>query len=260
MPGTSELSTIDYGNAALILQSSDRSLGEVLAALAAPTAPDAKAATSAMPVSGKMTPELQRALNALPEVFRAVKPPASRRALAQTDLARLLDAKEVRDVLLKELKKWGEEEKEMISTHFDVVAEKEKRAAKKTPRDDKGHYQLATPGNPETVELQDRAQVWSRERAGDTTILSQRLLDDAYAANKISRAEYLAVTTPVTGRVLDEEKVRKLLLSKAGRSRAQKVIKLIGEVKRGVISIHTRPAKNLIGEVKRGAASNRPAK
>ncbi|MFF7198203.1 hypothetical protein ACFZAM_31405 [Streptomyces sp. NPDC008079] len=237
---TSGLDTVNFASVAKILNgSSDLSLGDVLAKLAEP-ADEKQPTVSAMPTAVALSEDVQRALELLPVVFGQVKTPASRRVLNQSELAKFADEKTIIDTIQKALKARLAEMTATISVHFDVAAEKSGKAKKSTPRDGNGHYQIAVPGSPEEAPISDRASTWFRQRVSDKTVFVQDLLEKALLDGKITRADYLAVTEPVKGRVVSEEKINKLFLSAKGRDRAQKVIKVAGKVVRGTNSIHLR--------------------
>lgn len=243
MTGTA-LARIDFSKAALILKDSDRSLTDVLTELAGPAPIVTDAPTSVMPVAKPVSDEVTKALQDFPELFSAFKPPATRRQLNGKELAVLKDRKKARDILLRELKKQHDDDAEVLSTHFDVKAETEGRAKKnKTSRDPKGHYRLASPGNPERTPIKGGELDWVRERKSDKLIFSDEKLATAYNSNLISRAEYMLVTKAVNTRVCDEDKLRKMLLTVDGRETAQKIIDLIGEMSYGTSSVTLRKSK-----------------
>lgn len=231
---------LDLGPIAKILADNPgASLGDVLVQLATPPAPD-RAVTSEMPAATRLSADLRQALGKLPEVFGQVKPPTTRRALRPAELAKLEDEKVVRDAIMTALKKQDDEAKGMLNVHFDVVAERQGLAKDTTPRNDKGHYLIATPGHHEEAQVAGRTTYFTRQRTGDTTVFSQRKLEEAVMAGRITRGEYLAATEPVTGRRISPERMNKLLLSVKGRQKALRIIQACGEIKRGVNSVHLR--------------------
>jgi hypothetical protein len=214
-------------------------LSDVLAKLATlpPVDPDkpVKKASVVELVSG----ELMLAIEEIPNVFGKVKPPASRRVLNNAELAKLRAEKVQIDLAMKALKLRKDEIHSMVSVHFDVVAEEQKGIdPKKTPKNEKGHYLLASPGNPERADIKDGGKYFTREKAKDKVEWSMDALLSLLENGEITRAEFLAVTS--TERVIDLDKIKRLLTLKNKMERTQEIVSKISTVKHGTLSINLR--------------------
>ncbi|MEU6362259.1 hypothetical protein [Streptomyces albidoflavus] len=234
--------TYDFDKAVVALQAdTGTNLGALLAELA--TTPDPKVRKGADIATVERVGEtLMRNIAELPTVFNRVDP-TTKRALNKTELAKLLEEKERIDAVEKATKKRKERIHAILSDHFDVIAERQKLVSEDTPTDDKGHYLIAAKGAPETQSIAGSDRYFTRERTSDTTVFSYQTLLALYEAREISRADYLACTRPVRTREIDEDKLRRMLLSKKLRPRAQRLISMIGTVKRGRLSINLRGSK-----------------
>jgi hypothetical protein len=231
-------STLDWDKALDTLdEKPSASLTDLLSAIDTYPAP-AEAKKSRMPVANSLTDKQKDALQSLPEVFGKVQPPASRRLFNEKEKADLAAERNILDEILKFCAERKDLINEMIGTHMDVLAEKKDLVRDQTGVDDKGHYLIAAPGAPERDEIRDLPLAWTRQRQADKTVPSQKLLDLYHKDGHISAEDYKAVT----GRVLDEEKVRQMVLKPGTREQAQRVLNLINEKRRGTNSIWLRKA------------------
>jgi hypothetical protein len=165
-------------------------------------------AAPTVPAPVELTPEVKQALEQMAEVFAAVQP-TERRTLTDTEVAALYLEREVVKQVSEVLAGREENIKEYVRNHMDVVAEETGRVDANTPRDNKGHYVVATKGNPERLDVAGTNQVFSREfRSGKASVDGSRLLD-MYEAGEISREDYLAFTREV--RAFDEDKAMKAI-------------------------------------------------
>lgn len=227
-------------NAAAIAIAADpgTKLGDLLAELA--TLPDPKQQKKAdLAVVERVGENLMRNISELPTVFGKVDP-KSARSLNKTELAELLAEKERIDAVEKDIKKRKDRIHAILSDHFDGVARRQRLVDENTPQDDKGHYLLASKGKPETQPVEGSGKYFTRERSSDTTVFSMDLLEAALAAGDVSRADYLAVTRPVRTREIDEEKIKRMFLSKKQLPRVQEILSKISVIKRGRLSINLR--------------------
>ncbi|MFJ4902838.1 hypothetical protein [Streptomyces sp. NPDC088727] len=241
------LPTYDFKQLEVQLQSDPNvNLGTLLSQLATIPMP-----VNEQPVAKKADPATAASLNAqltlsiesLPKVFGKVELPATRRALRNSELALLVDEKEEISAAMKALKKREELVNGVVSTHFDVLAEKSGAAkADKTPVDKNGHYLIGGSSKEQRLEARTPGKdtFFVRERAKDQVEPSMDLLLKLYEEKEITRAEFLGLTKEVTYRELDEAKIRRGLLSKAKRARTQEIISRIGVVSYGVNSIKLR--------------------
>lgn len=184
-----------------------------------------------------VTDSLMAAIQVIPKVFGQVKP-RGRRQLTKAELAELKAEKVEVDTAIKALEARKKEIHEMVSVHFDVVAERLKRTSEQTPQNKDGHYLLASPGNPETALVPESDKHFTREKAKDTVTYSFTKLLDLYERGEITRTEYLGLTSQV--RAIDESKIKSALISKGRRQRTQWILDRIAVVKRGNLSIHLR--------------------
>lgn len=214
-------------------------LTDVLARLAtAPPFDPAKPVKAATAVD-LVTAPLMAAITEIPKVFGDVKPPQSRRLLNSTELVSLRAEKIQIDLAEKALKKRKEEIHRMISVHFDVVAERQKRIdPEKTPKNKDGHYLLASAGNPEKAVVKDGEKHFTREKAKDKVVFSMEKLLALYENGDITRAEFLMVTSPT--RVVDKAKINRLLTIKNKMHRTQEIVSKISVVTYGALSVHLR--------------------
>ncbi|QDN94876.1 hypothetical protein FNV58_00685 (plasmid) [Streptomyces sp. RLB1-9] len=186
-----------------------------------------------------VTGELMHAIEEIPDVFGKVKPPASRRVLNTTELAKLRAEKIQIDTAMKALAARKNEIHTMVSVHFDVVAEQQKGIdPTKTPTNKKGHYLIASPGNPERADVKDGLKYFTREKAKDTVEWSMDALLDLLESGKITRAEFRAITS--TQAVIDLDKVKRVLTLKSKMPRFQEIVSQISTVKHGTLSINLR--------------------
>lgn len=214
-------------------------LSEVLAKLATLPSIDPDKPVKMASVVGQVTGELMLAIEEIPGVFGKVKPPASRRVLNTTELSKLRAEKIQIDVAMKALAARKAEIHDMVSVHFDVVAEEQKGIdPTKTPTSKKGHYLIASPGNPERADIKDGLKHFTREKAKDTVVWSLDALLDLLESGEITRAEFRAITS--TQAVIDLDKIKRVLTLKAKRERFQEIVGKISTVKHGTLSINLR--------------------
>jgi hypothetical protein len=168
-----------------------------------------------LPKSIVLTETLKEALRKLPKIFGSVDI-ATRRTLTQDERTRLTEEAEVVRQLVTALTARKEAISEIMRVHMDVQAEIDHYAASRlavapgaryaalaTPRDQNGHYLLATSGNPHQVQVGARA--WSQEYSSGSAEPKGAELEALHAAGAITRPEYLALTREV--RNLDTEKM-----------------------------------------------------
>ncbi|MFE0490187.1 hypothetical protein [Streptomyces griseoaurantiacus] len=236
---TSEITPVfDFDQAVVALRKdSGASLTDVLAELAKLPAADPQDRPKPSTAVELVTDGLMKSIKAIPDVFGKIKP-GGRRALAAAELASLQAEKDEIDTAIKALTKRKDEIHAMVSVHFDVLAEKQKRVDEGTPQDKKGHYLIARPGDPETAPVKGSGRYFTRERSSDKAALSHERLLALYEEGKITRAEYLAFTA--TQRDIDQEKVRRQLLSRTRRQRTQEILDEITVVTPGRLSINLR--------------------
>ncbi|MGW9067882.1 hypothetical protein ACWGQT_00320 [Streptomyces yangpuensis] len=232
--------TYDFEKAAVALRQGNQDLGQLLAELATIPAPKQQGST-AVAVMERLGESLMEAVTRLPVVFGRVKPPKVRRSLNKTELTKLALERNAIDTAIKALNERKAEIAEMVSQHFDVVAENTGLAKPgETLRDKKGHYLISSPGSREEAPLDGSGQFFTRERTSDRADFSESKLKKLYEDGTISRADYLACTEPVKGRQISEAKLRAMLVSPKRRDRAAKILRLISDVKRGTNSINLR--------------------
>lgn len=178
-----------------------------------------------LPARLEVTPSLKAALEALPALFARIQP-ERRRPLDSAEVAdlgaELVAIKEILTVLGQR----EEDIKEYVRNHQDTVAEQEGRAFAKdvtvagnvvqeaTPRDAKGHYLLATPGNPEVTTVPGTTVKLANQYSSGKLKTDLEALTRQYEAGEIDRKTYLAVTE--ARRVVNAEKLRDHVL-KTGR-------------------------------------------
>lgn len=187
--------------------------------------------------------QMTRSVEALPKIFGKTALPATRRELRNHELAGYLAERNEIAAAKKVLARREELIKGAVSVHFDVVAEKT-GAAKDgtTPVDKNGHYLIGGSSRTQRQEarLPDSETFFVREKSGDTVEPSFEKLLQAYEEKKITRKEFLDLTSEVSHRVLDQGKLRKGLISKARRERTQQILEMITEVRYGTLSINVR--------------------
>lgn len=240
--------TYDFDKLAVSLKANPEtdlaSLLNELAKVPAPSIVDKPVVKKADPSATQaLNEEMNRSVAALAKVFGKVALPATRRELRSHELTGFLTEQEELNAAKKVIEKRLGQIKDSVSDHFDVVVEKAGIAEPgKTPVDKNGHYLVGGSSKEKRLEARvpGAATCFVREKAEDKTSLSGALLLDLYESGKITRAEYLAVTTEVTSRVLDQSKLRAGLLSKARMARTQEIIEAITVVTYGNNSINVR--------------------
>lgn len=230
--------TFDFAQAEVALKKDPNlNLTEVLAQLAT-LPPVAKEKRPKPPTAVELvTDGLMKAIKALPDVFGQVKL-RGRRQLTKAEIATLEAEKEEIDAAIKALGKRKDEIHVMISVHLDVSAEKKKLVTEETPQDNKGHYLIAAPGNPEIIPIEGSSRYFTREKASDKVTLSMDKLLALYESGGITRAEFLGFTKRTDA--IDEEKIRRRLLNKAKAARTREIIEQIKVVTPGRLSINLR--------------------
>jgi hypothetical protein len=214
-------------------------LTDVLAKLAVlPPADPAKPVQTATAVE-LVTTKLIDAIQAIPAVFGKVKPPKTRRLLDSGELQKLRVEKIQIDAAESALKKRKTEIHSMLSVHFDVYAEKRLNVdPEQTPKNKDGHYLIASAGYPETALVKEGDTHFRRQKAKDRVEWKMEKLLDLFEKGEITRAEFLSMTSQT--RVLDEDKIKRLLTLPGKMHRTQEIVTKITEVKHGALSIHLR--------------------
>lgn len=169
----------------------------------------------------ELTPEVRKALKALPALFGQVQP-QHRRKLDENEIQAIGEEYANIQTLLKLIGQREADIKEYVRTHQDVEAEEQGRAfakevrrngnvvAEATPRDAKGHYLLAKPKDPQKTEVPGGPLAFVNQyTSGKLTTDLEQLTRD-YEAGELSREDYLAVT--VAKRVVDPERLKKHVL------------------------------------------------
>lgn len=175
-------------------------------------------AEAAPPPVKPLTDAQRAALVALPTVYGCVAPTTSRE-LSEVDVSKLVEERQVLDVVLglvKERKDTGI--REVVAHHLDHLAERtglvtpedvyqdvdgeRVLAAKATGRDKRGHYLHKTEHvDPET------GKRWARTISSGAPEVDSALLLAAHEEGVFDRAEYLALTSlPVVARTFDKTK------------------------------------------------------
>lgn len=190
---------------------------------------------SVMPAATELPDELKAAIDRLPEVFNSVKV-ASRRALNRPEQQAAANERDVIDVVIDLLTQRSKALTEIVSTHFDVRAEADGKASELTDRDSKGHYRLAKPGAWESAVLPDGSE-WRRQGTGDSADISMPLLRAAVERGEVPKSLFNAITTEVSQRVLDEDKVRACLANPRYRNKLIEALKACTVIKKGTLSI-----------------------
>lgn len=173
-----------------------------------------------------ITPEDKRALLDLPKVFGQVNL-MERRTLTDEEIVAVRTEQAVLRQIEALMKGRDEALKEYVRTHMDVEAEAQGIAVPKdvvrgghvvvesTPRDQAGHYILASKGKPFRVDIPGTNQQYSSEYRAGTVSIDPHVLDDMLENGEISREDYLSVT--VERRVFDEAKAQKAMLARPER-------------------------------------------
>lgn len=174
-----------------------------------------------MPKEIELTPEVRKALKALPALFGQVQP-QHRRKLDENEIQAIGEEYANIQTLLKLIGQREEDIKEIVRTHQDVEAEEQGRAfpkqirrgqvviAEATPRDAKGHYLLAKPKDPVKTEVPGGPLAFVNQFTSGRLRTDLEQLTRDYEAGELDRETYMAVT--VTRRVVDGEKLKKHVL------------------------------------------------
>lgn len=226
-----ELEPVLTGALALLTAEPNASLDKLAAMVAAaPEAPLAAEAKPwpALPKHIELTEEIRRALAKIPAMFNSVEI-TKRRSLAQAELDLLTREQVILGQVGTVLASRMEVIKETVRVHMDVDAEETGVAVPKdqlgpdgevivraTPRDQKGHYLLAIAKKPHQVV--SGLMAWSQEASSSEPVPSDGVLQQAYQAGDIPRADYLAVTREV--RTLDDIRIRDFIRQAPGKGLA----------------------------------------
>lgn len=239
--------TYDFAQLTLSLRSSpDANLGTLLSELAKIPAPtiEQPVVKKADPVAAEnLNGQLLRSVEALPKVFGKVNLPVSRRALNKVELAGLVNEKEEISAAKRALVKREALVTQAVSVHFDVVAERDGAATDgETPVDKNGHYLIggSSAAQRQEARVPGIGGFFTREKSADKVDLSFEKLLVLYETGQISRKDFLGMTREVTHRVIDEGKIRRGLLSSTRRKHTQEIVRLIGVVTHGTLSINLR--------------------
>lgn len=159
-----------------------------------------------------ITDEVRAALKKLPSVFAATEV-TERRELDGKEISLLFDEQEVLEAVADLLIERRETIKTNIRNHIDEVSLAQGRVADEGRRDSKGHYIVASKGNPVRVPVPGHNKEYSLEfrsgRSGTASISSERLLQ-MYEEGELTREQYLGLTRET--RVFDEQKATKAVL------------------------------------------------
>jgi hypothetical protein len=226
-----EIEPVLAGALALLQAKPDISLDELAAQVVAavPAAPAAEAEPfPKLPKTVELTDEVRRALKNVASIFNSVVI-KDRRSLTKDELDLLTMEQGVIILIGATLIARQEAIKETIRHHMDVDAEEQGLAVPKdklgpdgevivaaTPRDQHGHYLLATSGEPHQVQC--GPVLWSQEASSATPKPNDSALQAGFRAGTISREDYLAVSREV--RVFDPEKARALVRKEPARGLA----------------------------------------
>jgi hypothetical protein len=216
---TTEL-TPTHRNALRALKERTATLAEVASQVADPLPSDSDRTTALAfpPVAAPVVLDAatRTALNSLPEVFARVQP-TERRALTESEIAALYVERDALAKSMATLRDREDQIKEAIRTHLDVTAEKDGQAFPSatskhpaTPREESGHYLLASRGKPARVQVPGSNVAWSLEYREAKATVSGSLLDEMHAEGTVSREDYLAFTREV--RVFDETKAAEAIV------------------------------------------------
>lgn len=189
-------------------------------------------------------PELPKPLEANDDVRQALSKLSGnfnqvilteRRSLGEEELAVIGDEYANLQKVLELLKNRGEQVKEIIRTHQDVAAEERGVAFPKdvvrngetivraTPRDDKGHYILAAPKEPEVTEIPGTNGLkFSNQYSTGKAVVDLDYITRAWEAGEIDEKTYLQCTKVV--RVPDAQKIRAYALKTGDTSILKKVV------------------------------------
>lgn len=176
-----------------------------------------------LPKVRRLTDAARVALTKLSEVFGRVQP-TERVLLDNEERAMLVLERQILTTVSEEVKAREEAIKETMRTQMDVQAEKDGRAnPQTTERDRHGHYLLAKPGVPETLDVPEMNGYWERTYRTGTTKVDTDTLLKMYEQGDISRTEYLALTESV--RVPSERKIMAFI-----RQHPQRGLKLLAQI------------------------------
>lgn len=225
-----------------VLADSDVPLSQALGGLLDPKTLSESSKPSVMPRATKLPEKVVEAMNRLPKIFGKIQPPVERRTFSPEERKDLRAERSTIDAIIGVLTKRKTEINEMISTHFDVLAEEQKMITDDTPKDAKGHYCIARPGFPEREPVGDDLLVFSRERQGDQAVLDADLLLAAWREGQISRYTYYGLTYEVRERRVDEDAVRTWMLSAQKRPRVMRAMQVASRKTLGRNSIYLRKA------------------
>lgn len=228
-------------------------LTELAKGMINPEAPDEEQAVVPFPGAPKpvvITDDHRKALAEIGDVFGLVQP-EKRRALTLKEREQVYREQQVLKVVLELMATRQEDLKEIVRNDMDVTAEKKGVAHpndttedQATERDDKGHYILAKPQQPERLHIPGTNQEWSREfRSGGIGIAAnlgtvEQMVEDG----EISRKAYLAVSEE--RRVWSEGKAMLALAKPDLRDDVIKIVRAMTFVKKPGTSLFTRKKKD----------------
>lgn len=230
--GTAELNVqVAPGALALVTGAKPFTIAKLLDAMATPPLPE-PSAEPFPPAAPKveLTTELVEALRALPGLFGALQV-GERRLLTEEELKQLTQEYIAISAVATQLGSRQEAIKVTVAHHIDVRAEEKdgvvaqavKRAGKVikaatariTVGKHAGHYALAQPGKPVEVEVPGFQDSWQLKHVKGATAPNGKLLDQLLADGKVTRAEYLAITS--SQRSFDADKLAIALRKDPGR-------------------------------------------
>lgn len=177
-----------------------------------------------------LTEEDKQALKNLADVFAMVQPEV-RRVLTGTEREQVHAELTVLKTITTLMKTREEALKEIIRHHIDVAAEKSGRAFptgtdehEATLRDEKGHYILARPQEPERISVPSTNLEWSQEFTSGGVGVNPAVLEQMVEDGELDRKVYLAMTEVPKGRVFNENKA---LLAAANPTMGDAVLRAI---------------------------------
>lgn len=204
-----------------------------------------------LPKPVELTDGARTALALLPSIFGKVTM-AERRMLSDDELTAAAQEDVVLTEVMDAAKKQREYVREIIRHHMDVTAQEGgeawprrrrpggSRVIEATPRDQNGHYLMATKGKPFIQAIRGFVKGFEQRFVSGKTKQSIELLQKLQLEGKITRKEYLACTSEV--RVLDEDKIKKFLASEGNTARGLQILR--------DITVRDNPSSTLYGPSK----------
>jgi len=147
----------------------------------------------------KISEEALDAIRRLPEVYGKVVPKTDR-ALNKTELAAIVEERQIIDTVLKVIKARKDESiRETLANHLDNVYEAPE--GQRVPTDSKGHLAVK-----QEVEVEGAGKKVARSVSGGKPYLSIAGVEALHAEGRIDRKTYLKITKKTeVPRVLDQE-------------------------------------------------------